>query len=724
MDGKTMRGLIAILVWLVGCLLLPGAVQATENKVDPAEIEKLLTVLKDDGQRAKLVEQLTGLVNAQRVVQADAEPETAAGMVGDFLTRVSKTIATTSTQISSVAEVLRDVDGAGAWLQSTASNPEILSRWGWLLAKVLLVLAAAALIEQITDRLLTGVKTRIDGRDSDAALIRWTLLIARFAVDLLPIAAFAAAAYLLLPLSEPDRTTRLVTLALANAHVVARGLMAVARLVTAPESTRRRPWGISDETAAYLYLWLRRLVLVAVYGGILLEAALLLGMPDSLYNILLRLLGLIFALLLVVLTLQNQTMVADWLRSTRRKADDDAPEPRLGRSVALFRRRLAEIWHVLAILYIAGGFVVWALEIPGGLHYMLRASALTILVLILSSIAARGLERALTAGFSVSADIAARFPGLEARANRYLPVMRMVLRGALWLITGVLLLQSWGLDSFAWLASPLGRRLTSSAVSILLVIATAVLFWEILSSAIERYLADQDGKAGQGSRAGRARTLLPLARNAIMIVLIVVVSLIVLSELGLNIAPLLAGAGVVGLAVSFGAQSLVKDIITGLFILVEDTINVGDTIEVDGRAGTVESITIRTLRIRDLSGAVHTVPFSAVGTVKNMSKGFSYALFDVNLEYSASVGDASQVLRDVDSELRQNPALAPALLEPLEVMGLQRFADSAVILRARIKTAPGRQWEIERAFNAKLKEAFDKNGFSFPYPHQVVKVSK
>ena len=189
-----------------------------------------------------------------------------------------------------------------------------------------------------------------------------------------------------------------------------------------------------------------------------------------------------------------------------------------------------------------------------------------------------------------------------------------------------------------------GRRILGSAVSSGLVIVVAVILWEVVSSVIERYLAR--GEDGNREVSARAKTLLPLLRKALLLVVGTIVVLIVLSEIGVDIGPLLAGAGVIGLAVGFGAQTLVKDVITGVFILAEDQFAIGDIVRVNDKSGAVEEITIRTLRLRDLSGNVHIIPFSSVSMVENMTKDFSRYIFDVGIAYREDVDEVIEVLRD------------------------------------------------------------------------------
>lgn len=244
--------------------------------------------------------------------------------------------------------------------------------------------------------------------------------------------------------------------------------------------------------------------------------------------------------------------------------------------------------------------------------------------------------------------------------------------------------------------------------------------WRLVAGAIQRYLQGHDKDGNLIERSQRMRTLLPLLRLVVRVVLTVMVVLIVLSELGVNIAPLLAGAGVVGIAVGFGAQKLVQDIITGIFILIEDTISVGDIVRIDPHSGVVESMSIRALKLRDLNGNLHTVPFSSVDGVVNMSKEFANAVFDVGVAYREDVDHVIGVLEALGEQFRADPEWGAKLLEPLEVLGLDRFDASAVVIRVRYRTRPGEQWSVMREFNRRMKRRFDELGIEIPFPQTTV----
>jgi small conductance mechanosensitive channel len=265
-----------------------------------------------------------------------------------------------------------------------------------------------------------------------------------------------------------------------------------------------------------------------------------------------------------------------------------------------------------------------------------------------------------------------------------------------------------------------GERITL----IILIAAVTYLVWLGINRLIDGYIRRLEAQVGNARSRTRTRTALVLARNAAFVALCVIAGLVILSELGLNIAPLLAGAGIIGIAIGFGAQHLVQDIITGLFNLIEDTFAVGDVVDLGGKAGVVEAVTIRTVRLRDAGGNVHTIPFSAIAGVTNMSKDFSFAVFDIAVAYSESVDEVMRVIKEIAEDLGRDRAYRRTIREPLEMLGVDRLADSAVIIKCRLKVRPASQWAIGREFNRRLKNRFDELGIEFPFPQQTIHFSE
>ncbi len=222
----------------------------------------------------------------------------------------------------------------------------------------------------------------------------------------------------------------------------------------------------------------------------------------------------------------------------------------------------------------------------------------------------------------------------------------------------------------------------------------------------------------------RADTLSAVVAYALGAIVIVVAALMILAELNIHIAPILAAAGVVGIAVGFGAQNLVQDVISGFFILLEDEIRVGDVVEIAGKTGLVERLNLRMVVLRDMAGSVHYVRNGKIDVVTNMTKDYSYSVFDISVGSGANVDEVIKVLKQVDEELRADPAFGADVLAPMEILGLDRFADSTMVIKARIKTKPIKQWDIGRAFNRRLKQTFDERNIDAPFTHRTLPPSQ
>ena len=218
----------------------------------------------------------------------------------------------------------------------------------------------------------------------------------------------------------------------------------------------------------------------------------------------------------------------------------------------------------------------------------------------------------------------------------------------------------------------------------------------------------------------RATTLINIARGTIIISLWAVFILIFLKQLGMDIAPILAGAGIVGLAVGFGAQELVRDGISGFFLLLENRIRTGDVVVINGTGGLVEGINLRTVTLRDLSGVVHTFQNGKIDTLANMTKDWSAMVFDIGVAYKENVDKVIEVIKDVGAKLKEDEEYKDKIMEPMEIFGLDKFGDSAVVIKARIKTYPIQQWVVGREFNKRLKVAFDASGIEIPFPHRTI----
>ncbi len=698
---------MTILLGLSGAAAADDA-KAPQDKVSAQEVERLIKTLEDDSARAKLVSQLKALRAAQKKME-DAET----GLASKALAALTERIEALGEQLLDASNALTDAPKLADWLADQLGNPKHRARWLEVIGKLLGLLAAGLAVERIVILALRRPAERVAARPASSRLARLPLLLAWSLLELAPILGFLIAVYSFTPLLTMKGDAPKAARLLIGAYVSARLALVFARIILLPKLGSLRLVPLDEETARYLYIWSRRLVGVSIYGWVGLAAASLLGLPKSGYEFLLKLLALLVTALIAILILQNRQPVAQWLR---RRGEGGRIGPRLRQ----LRNRFADVWHILASMYVAAIYLVWALRIEGGFDYVVRASAITAVILGIASLLSGLVRRLIDRAFTVSQEWRQDFPQLERRANRYLPLLQGVLRGAVAVAALAAVLQAWGLDAVDWMASPWGRRVVSSTATIAVVLVLTLVVWEIVSSAIERYLSATDGDGGVVERSARARTLLPLLRNALMVILVVTVALAVMSELGINIAPLLAGAGMVGLAIGFGSQKLVQDLITGAFILFEDTIAVGDIVKVGDHAGTVEAMSIRTIRLRDVTGTVHTIPFSAVSTVMNLTKGFSFAVFDVGVAYRENTDDVTTVLQELGAELQADDEYGKMILEPLEVLGVDQLGASEVVIKARLKTLPAKQWVVGREFKRRMKQRFEARGIEIPFPQTTL----
>jgi small-conductance mechanosensitive channel len=257
-----------------------------------------------------------------------------------------------------------------------------------------------------------------------------------------------------------------------------------------------------------------------------------------------------------------------------------------------------------------------------------------------------------------------------------------------------------------------------------LTLLVAYVGWEIAKTAIDRRLALEAGPTapsevgGEGGGAGgsRLKTLLPLFRKFLMITLAVMVIMLVLSALGVDIGPLLAGAGVVGLAIGFGAQTLVKDIISGMFFLLDDAFRVGEYIESGSIRGTVEHISIRSLRLRHHRGALHTIPFGTLDQITNYSRDWVIDKVTVSVTYDTDLDKVKKIIKQIGKELQADPELTPHIIETLKMQGVEQFGEFAIQIRLKMMTKPGEQFVIRRRAYAMIKKAFAENGIEIALP--------
>ncbi len=694
----------------------------------------MLDVLQDEKARTQFTSILQDMVKAVPAVAPGkglSVPLAADSVGAQLLVEGSRWASELANQFTTSVEAIGDVPLLWRWVEGTALDSSARDRMldtGW---KLLVILIVARAVEWGVRRLLAPTRGILSlrapadepiaadlgnemevppGRHAGLS-VAWRMLrrlpfvIAALLLDLIPVAVFAAVGHALLttPLGATTNA-RLVTLAVVDAYVICRVIMCVTRTFVSPREHRLRLIQCDDEAAAFIEVWVRRISAVAVFGFAAAEVGLLFGLYRSAHDVLIKLVGLVVHILLIVVVLQCRQAVAHRLRARRGRAG----------IVSNLQNHLAGHWHLIAIFYIVALWLVAAAEIRDGyerlLHFFVVTTAVGILSRLVGIIVLGGLDRAVRIGPETSS----RYPGLEQRLTYYYPALRVLLMAALAVATGIGLLEVWGFSPIGWFSGgALGEQLLSALATSGVAVLVAVMVWEASNAAVENKVASLT-RAAQTARASRLRTLLPMLRTGLFVTILIVTGLIVLSQIGLNIAPLLAGAGVLGVAIGFGSQKLVQDLITGLFLLLENAMQVGDVVTLGGLSGTVEYLSIRTIRLRALDGSVHIIPFSSVTTVTNQTRDFSYALSDLPIGLNEEPDHVSELLKAIVVTMRTEPRWEDAITADLEVMGVYAFNDTSWTLRVRIRTTPSQRWAVNREFNRRVKYCFDENAVQSP----------
>ncbi|MFZ1431336.1 MAG: mechanosensitive ion channel family protein [Geminicoccaceae bacterium] len=504
------------------------------------------------------------------------------------------------------------------------------------------------------------------------------------------IAAFALGSIGAFAVFEWPPLLNLIVLTLLAMIVLTSAAWTTAKIVIAPTIPARRLLPLTDETARFANTWFRCLSAVTIGSWLLVQLLAALGAPMASADVVAALLGLL------VLAL---ALLAVW---------QAVPHIRRYRSTAEQAAIAEQTWGVDDFLPITLSIVlpsIWLLWSMGA-----RSAASTLLLALTTA-------TALWVSRQIIEHVAGT--GQSPITGQRAPLTARVVRNLLLVGAGVTLLRVWGIDmtSLAGNEAP-GMRLLRGAVDAILILLVADLGLHALRATIDRRLnaADDGLDPDQVSRRARLRTLLPIVRNVAMIVFTVMAALTILGSLGVEIGPLLAGAGVVGVAIGFGAQTLVKDIISGFFFLLDDAFRVGEYIESGSYKGTVESFSLRSVKLRHQRGPLYTVPFGSLGAIVNHSRDWVIDRLYVNVTYDTDLDLVKRLIKGIGRQLAAEPTFAPDILETLKLQGVDEMGDFAIKLRMKMRTRPGRQFMIRRRAYAMIKTAFKDNGVSFGVP--------
>ena len=698
---------ILVLAACLGFIALSAAAQEQATDDPQQALSQLIEVLRDDAARDALIAELeAGLETPDAAPAEEASPSPSAdlrslgGRIADF------TDETATGFVNALGELWRQLAAAPSIFAGL--DIAALDALGGVAGDVaiLVLVTYGGLI--VLRRMAGGSRARLQHLFRYGGWLGKPMaLVLGFALGiataLVPYAlGYGVAAGLLADQGEMALEHTLYL----NSFLMIEIILAALRSVVSPHRPEQRLVHVSDGAARAIMGWGRVLTSLFIYGQMMalpLVSAAVSGAAGRALSV---------ALLLVTLGVAALAVLVA-RRPVRHKLSDLTGQGETARGLRLPIR----YWHVFALVYLGVLAIVVLTRSSDEVQAYLWSNARIAIVILVGFIVLNVIKRTLANGVSLPESLRRRSPELQRQLNGIVPAVLQVVRALVVLAVVVTCLHGLGFFNFLdFIESEFGARVTGSTLTILIILTFAIIAWIALNAWVD----GQVNPALAPRATARRRTLFVLMRNAATIAIIVITLMFVLSEIGINIAPLIASAGVIGLAIGFGAQKLVQDIINGIFIQFEGAIDVGDIISVGGITGEAERLTIRSVAVRDLEGSYHIVPFSSVDTVTNFMRGFSYALVHMGVSYREDADYVKAAMFDAFEQLRADPAFKPVIVGDFEWSGVNEFGASEVIFRTRIKTLPGQQWAVRRAYYGILKRVFDERGIEIPYPHQTV----
>lgn len=679
-----------------------------------ASYAALADILQDDKARAELI---THLREAARAEPAATNAETKMNEPqAEQLSLIDQLVDTTQQTASGIMKRVQELKNT---INSGPQHHFNAGRFFPALGYFLLTVAVTFAFFHLIRRLIGPLYLRL-GRWGNHARMKEThwyklpaSIIGAFAVDLGILLLTVAAGNLFAQYVNGGSPliARLQALFL-SAFAVIEFFKAVLRLIFSPSFGYLRPFPLADVTARY---WNTRLAWVSGLIGY----ALMVGVPVVATQINYTTAAVVNFVVMLALTIY-----ASWLILHNRRTIHHEFNQLAERSMAFFSvilRALGHVWHLLAVSYFVVLFFLSQFDFAGSLRFMMAATIKSLVIIGLGALISGLLSRWISRRITLPDDVNRRYPLLQKRINSYIPAGLKIIRVLVVLSVTLSLLDAWQIFNLnKWFMTETGEKVISGLGHMLFILCFAIVAWTLLASVIEHRLAQELSNGARPS--ARERTLLTLFRNVLAIVICTITIMIMLSQVGLNIAPLLAGAGALGLAVSFGAQTLVKDVITGIFIQFENGMNTGEYVTVMGISGTVERMTIRSIGLRDIYGVYHIVPYSSITTLSNYEREFGVYRASYNVSRDEDVDAANAVLREAVEALKQDENIKPLLLGEPTYQGVVGLGDQFFTLRVLVRTKALEQWTVQYALDRLVKNHFAKAGIEMP--RQAVQIYK
>jgi small-conductance mechanosensitive channel len=693
--------------------LAPGAVQGSASapvetpdwsKLGNQERRDLLSRLSDEQVREIMVGQL------QRAEPAARGASDEGSMITGFQDRVHLI----RERVGVLMGEVKNIPTAFVFAHGRLSE----GRSPWLplrvVAGMVLMFLVGAVLEWLFRRWTKAARLRFEQAPAHTLCGQLGFMSLRLALDVAALAIFTvgfmATFFMFYQGFEPIRNFVMTYLSVV---LIVRAVSMASRLVIAPGTPEARLIPFDDAEARYYHNCILWFTGVLTFGFMTCALMLILGLSEDTHMLMRTMVGLIVTAMLCMMIWHGRHGIAKLIRA----AEDASPVERRVRDV------LADIWHFGAIAYVLAVVALTLVRRLSGEDTSTGATLGSMLILVAVPLLDAAVGRLLT-------DFANRTRGAHPDTEpgtTYLPVIRRGARILLVLLGVFVFARLWGVNLFSMADQSFGVAVTRTILDVGFTVFIAYVGWQIAKTAIDKHLAAEGGEAevergaeGGGTGASRMRTLLPLLRRFLQITIAVMVTMIVLSSLGVDIGPLIAGAGVVGLAIGFGAQTLVRDIVSGIFFLVDDAFRAGEYIDIGDVKGTVEKITMRSLVLRHHRGPLHTVPFGEIKYLSNYSRDWVIMKLAFRVTYDTDINKVKKIFKKIGAELMEDELLGPGFIEPFKSQGVQSMEDSAIIVRGKFMAKPGQQFMIRKEVYRRVQEAFKEAGIEFAHRRVAV----
>ncbi len=712
---------IYYLTVLIICLLSSKPIYAKENTdIGQAEIKQLegvVRLLKDEKQTQKLAEQLNNLLKAKKKLlqeqQSTIQAQTGINLILLFKRAQNALILKTQNFMESLISISTDYKK----LEKSLLVKDNLYRFLDIILKLALVgiisIVLLVLLKKSTKHLNKQLET--ERNSGYAQKIKAAGI--RLLVNTYPVLIWAVAVGILIWLILPQDTSVLLVQILA-AFIIYRISLCTVSAFISPKNADLRVIVLSDKGANYIFIWCRRLLLFSLWAYISIRLsnqfvlAELVFVLKTLYKI-----SIVFMIVLIFVQCRKQISAQF---SIEIEDNDSAFTIRTKRFFNLILDKL----YLLVLVYFSVIALLSILGFETLRRYLVYSSLKTLVIIVIFTGLWRLWNLLFKRLFSISENIRQRFPGVEEQVNRYIIVLSRTGHFFIVMIGFMLALEMWQVNVFG--LSAIYYDYIFRLIRIPFILGASIVFTQAGGLLIKKFEYNIIEKRKKQENIPdieiekQVNTISGILRKAVFTAIWVIAVLMIVRELGFDIAPALAGAGIFGVAIGFGTQNLVRDIISGLFMITENQVRVGDVAILNGTGGLVTAVNLRTTVLRSLDGTVHIFPNGSITTVSNMTNEFSYYVFELGVAYKEDVDKVIQVLKQLSDEIMADESFAPDILEPLEVLGLDKFDDSAVIIKARIKTLPIKQWGIGREMNKRIKKRFDELGIEIPFPQRTL----